>query len=80
MITKIGLCAGEILSLLDEKQEPVRIEEIHNCVEVPKDVVLMSLGWLIREHLVCAVRRGMGIEISQNENTRKQSLQEKLLA
>ncbi len=48
MITQIGIVAGEIWHLLD-KQETVKFSELVSIVKKPKDIILMSLGWLARE-------------------------------
>ncbi len=60
MITHIGIVAGEIWTLLEEygdmelKQLLAKIEE--QKLNIEKEVVLMTLGWLAREgHLI--VRR-----------------------
>lgn len=49
MVTQIGLTAGEILHYLD-KHGIVKPEEITASIEKPKELVLMSLGWLAREN------------------------------
>jgi hypothetical protein len=52
MITKIGIVAGEIWQLLDKK-ERVDLEYIMTNVDAPKEIILMSIGWLAREgHVV----------------------------
>lgn len=48
MITKLGICAGEVWHLLDKK-EKVDLGEIIKSIDSPKDVILMSIGWLARE-------------------------------
>ncbi len=52
MITEIGITAGEIWHYLDEKGE-VTLSELCAGIEKPKEMILMSLGWLAREgHVV----------------------------
>ncbi|MEA3329023.1 MAG: winged helix-turn-helix domain-containing protein [Candidatus Omnitrophota bacterium] len=52
MITKIGIVAGDIWHLLDEKDE-VALSEVVSYTEKPSELVLMSLGWLAREgHII----------------------------
>ncbi len=47
MITEIGIIAGEILNFLDRYQR-TNLEELVLGIEKPKEVILMSLGWLAR--------------------------------
>ena len=52
MITRIGIVAGEIWHCLDE-HGPSRLSGMVTKLDRPKDLVLMSLGWLAREgHVV----------------------------
>ena len=49
MITEIGIVAGEIWHILDEKGA-CDLEYLRAGLgERPRDLVLMSLGWLCRE-------------------------------
>ncbi|MCM8786606.1 MAG: winged helix-turn-helix domain-containing protein [Candidatus Omnitrophica bacterium] len=48
MITEIGIVAGEIWHFLD-KHGQTTLEELITSIERPKELVLMSLGWLARE-------------------------------
>ncbi len=57
MITQIGIVAGEIWSLLEEYGDMFLTELMERIkeqnLEIKKEVVLMSLGWLAREgHLI----------------------------
>lgn len=54
MITEIGIVAGEIWHLLD-KRGNITLTELLSGIEKPKEVVLMSLGWLAREGHVIVV-------------------------
>lgn len=52
MITELGIVAGEIWHLLDQKEE-LSLSQIMGGINRSQDVVLMSLGWLAREgHVV----------------------------
>ena len=55
MITKIGIVAGEIWHFLEQRNQ-VALSDLLNNIEQPRDVILMSLGWLAREgHVVLRV-------------------------
>lgn len=52
MITEIGIVAGEIWHYLDKHGE-VFFSQMHKGIGQPRDLVLMSVGWLAREgHVV----------------------------
>ncbi len=52
MITEIGIVAGDIWHFLDEHGE-ITLSRLINGIDRPRDIVLMSLGWLAREgHVV----------------------------
>ena len=48
MITQIGIIAGEIWRYLDDNEEII-LSEICGILDHPKDLILMSVGWLARE-------------------------------
>jgi len=48
MITEIGIVAGEIWEFLDKNGE-VSLPQLIGGIEQPRELVLMSLGWLARE-------------------------------
>ncbi|MCM8831102.1 MAG: winged helix-turn-helix domain-containing protein [Candidatus Omnitrophica bacterium] len=48
MITEIGIVAGEIWHFLD-KHGQATLEELITGIQRPRELVLMSLGWLARE-------------------------------
>ncbi|MBL7156924.1 MAG: winged helix-turn-helix domain-containing protein [Candidatus Omnitrophica bacterium] len=53
MITEIGITAGEIWHYLENNQSSASLENIMGNVDKPRDVILMSVGWLAREgHVV----------------------------
>ncbi len=58
MVTQIGIASGEILNLVDEKKRPVSLSEIESHLESDKELVYMSIGWLVREGLVHLVEKG----------------------
>lgn len=52
MITEIGIVAGEIWHFLDKHGEAT-LSRIFQGIDKPRDIILMSLGWLAREgHVV----------------------------
>ncbi|MFZ5801842.1 MAG: winged helix-turn-helix domain-containing protein [Candidatus Omnitrophota bacterium] len=52
MITEIGIAAGDIWHYLD-KHGTATLDELVRAVRKPRDLLLMSLGWLAREgHIV----------------------------
>ena len=58
MIIEIGIVAGEIWQFLD-KQEKVKLSELVSGVDKPRDMVLMSVGWLAREgHVILEESEG----------------------
>ncbi len=48
MITEIGIVAGEIWHYLDE-HGPSQLYKMTSKINKPKNIILMSLGWLARE-------------------------------
>ncbi len=48
MITEIGIVAGEIWQFLDGKKS-VTADELTKELKRPRELVMMSLGWLARE-------------------------------
>jgi hypothetical protein len=48
MITEIGIVAGEIWHFLDKRGE-VTLSTLITSIEKPRDLILMSVGWLARE-------------------------------
>jgi hypothetical protein len=75
MITQIGFVSGEILTLLDQLEGAVNVENIKFYIDAPEEVILMSLGWLIRERYACAIPRATGIEIRQIGNDTNEAFQ-----
>ena len=53
MITQIGIVAGEIWHYLETYKKADYTENIVKKIGKPRELVLMSLGWLAREgHIV----------------------------
>ena len=48
MITEIGIAAGDIWHHLDEKGNAT-LDQLAKSIHKPKELLLMSLGWLARE-------------------------------
>lgn len=48
MITEIGIAAGDIWHYLDEKGSAT-LDQLAKGINKPKELLLMSLGWLARE-------------------------------
>ena len=48
MITEIGITAGDIWHYLD-KHGSATLDQLYHGIKKPKELILMSLGWLARE-------------------------------
>lgn len=57
MITNIGIAAGDIWHYLDQHGNTTLSQMVKN-IDRPRDLLLMSLGWLAREGHV--VLKGQG--------------------
>lgn len=58
MITEIGIVAGDIWHFLDQHGE-VSLSVLISGIDKPRDLVLMSLGWLAREgHVILQKTNG----------------------
>ena len=62
MITEIGIVAGEIWHYLDKHGE-VRFSQLVSGIKQPKDVALMSVGWLAREGHVIVKEDGKDYKV-----------------
>ena len=52
MITELGIIAGDIWHYLDERGSAT-LDQLSKGIRKPKELLLMSLGWLAREgHVV----------------------------
>lgn len=70
MITKIGIVAGEIWHFLDENTQTT-LSTLLEQIDKPKDIILMSLGWLAREGHVILQERGDNYVLSLRRNLNK---------
>ncbi len=57
MITEIGIVAGDIWHYLDKHGE-VSFSQLVSGIKQPKDLSLMSVGWLAREGHVVVKQEG----------------------
>lgn len=58
MITEIGIVAGEIWHFLDQNTQTT-LSALVCSIDKPRDLILMSLGWLAREgHVVLQESEG----------------------
>ena len=62
MITEIGIIAGEIWHYLDEHGS-VPFARVVTGIERPKELALMSLGWLAREGHVIVRQAGQDFRV-----------------
>ena len=67
MITEIGIVAGDIWHFLDEHGE-VMLSALVKGIDRPRDIILMSLGWLSREGHVILQQMGEDYKISLKSN------------
>lgn len=63
MITEIGIVAGEIWHHLDKHGE-VSFSELVAGISQPRDLALMSVGWLAREGHVIVRTEGKDYRVS----------------
>ena len=63
MITEIGIVAGEIWHYLDGHGEVV-FSQLAAGIERPKELALMSLGWLAREGHVVVRQEGRDFRVA----------------
>lgn len=68
MITEIGINAGEIWHFLDKHSEAT-LSQLLNGIEKPKELILMSLGWLAREGHVLVKFENNEYHITLRKNT-----------
>jgi len=67
MITEIGIAAGEIWHYLDKHSE-VLFSQLLSGISQPRDLVLMSLGWLAREGHIVVREEGKDYRVSLRKN------------
>jgi hypothetical protein len=63
MITEIGIVAGEIWHYLDSHGE-ASLSQMLRSIDKPRDLILMSVGWLAREGHVLLVNADKDYRIS----------------
>ena len=63
MITEIGFTAGDIWNYL-EKHGEAKLTALGKGIKKPKDVVLMSIGWLAREGHVIIAKSGQDYKVT----------------
>ena len=63
MITEIGIVAGEIWHYLDDHGES-KFSSIIGGIERPRELALMSLGWLAREGHVVVRQEGQDMAVT----------------
>jgi len=66
MIIEIGVIAGDIWNLLEER-DSASLTEIYNRLSHQKDHILMSIGWLAREGHITLEKAGEDFQISLRE-------------
>ena len=69
MITEIGIIAGEIWHYLDE-HEDVRFSQVIAAIGRPRELALMSLGWLAREGHVIVRQDGDDYQVGLRRTVR----------
>lgn len=71
MIIGIGIVAGDIWHYLDEHGK-VKFSELVNKLDKPRELILMSLGWLAREgHVVLEGREDYEISLRKKPDMQK---------
>ena len=65
MIMEIGIVAGEIWHYLDDKKSATE-DELIKTLKRPRELVLMSLGWLAREGHITLVTLESGYSATLN--------------
>ena len=65
MITEIGIAAGDIWHYLDERGSAT-LDQLAKGIGKPKELLLMSLGWLAREGHVQLAGAESGFRASLN--------------
>lgn len=72
MITQIGITAGIIWEFLD-KNEDVELSRLIVSLDDSRDLILMSLGWLIREGYVMLASNKQDCRFSLRKGDKKRA-------
>ena len=71
MIINIGIVAGDIWHYLEEHGK-VKLSELIIKLDKPRELILMSLGWLAREgHVLLEGEEDYEISLREKETERK---------
>ncbi|MFH1868771.1 MAG: winged helix-turn-helix domain-containing protein [Candidatus Omnitrophota bacterium] len=77
MIIDIGIVAGEIWHYLDEHGK-AKFSELTKDLDKPRELILMSLGWLAREgHVVLEGTDDYDISLRKKADGQKRSIEKK---
>ncbi|MFH1858067.1 MAG: winged helix-turn-helix domain-containing protein [Candidatus Omnitrophota bacterium] len=63
MITELGIIAGDIWHYLDQHGKST-LSALVEDLDRPRDMILMSLGWLAREGHVSLLEEGINYRVS----------------
>ena len=66
MITEIGIAAGDIWHYLDERGSAT-LDQLTRAIGKPRELLLMSLGWLAREGHITLGRPETGYRASLSQ-------------
>lgn len=69
-ITEIGITAGDIWHYLDENGSAT-LEQLTQAIERPRELVLLSLGWLAREGHITLDNESNGYAAALTEPSKK---------
>ena len=72
MITQIGITAGTIWEFLD-RNEKVKLSRLITNLDDSRDLILMSLGWLVREGHVMLKKDKQDCRLSLKRNKKKRA-------
>ena len=62
MITEIGITAGDIWHYLDAHNKS-KLKDVLKGIDKPRDLALMSVGWLAREGHVVVEKEGSDYKV-----------------
>lgn len=62
MITEIGIAAGDIWHYLDAHKKS-SLKNVVKGIDRPRDLILMSIGWLAREGHVVIEKEGSDYKV-----------------